>query len=65
MVWGAIGGEHTRSKLIVMERDELLARNGFTGRSYRDTLQQGLLPIYEGEVFVQDNAPIHTATLIV
>lgn len=33
MVWGAIGGEHTRSKLIVMERDELSARNGFTGRS--------------------------------
>lgn len=63
MVWGAIGGEHTRSELIVMERDEQSARGGFTGHSYRNTLQQGLLPIYEGEVFVQDNAPIHTAAL--
>lgn len=61
MVWGAIwlGG---RSKLIVMERDDSSERGGYSRFSYIDTLEKGLLPIYEpGRIFQQDNAKIHVA----
>ena len=33
----------------------------FTANSYLDTLERGLIPIYEGQAFQQDNALIHTA----
>jgi len=62
MVWGAIGGSRTASKrsvLIVMERDSESKKNGYTSASYLDTLYWGLIPVYHGELFQQDNAPIH------
>ena len=43
-----------------MQRDETSLGGGYTGKSYLDTLEEGLLPIYNGEIFIQDNAPIHT-----
>ena len=66
MVWGCIwvtsNGRVGRSELIIMERDSQAARQGYTAQSYIDTLEKGLLPHYRpGQVFVQDNAPIHKA----
>lgn len=59
MLWGMIwhGG---RSDLLVMMRDPEAKRNGYSSWSYREVLEEGLLPWYEpGDVFQQDNAPIH------
>lgn len=44
-----------------MQRDEDLPRGGFNSSSYTDTLEEGLVPVYNGETFMQDNAPIHTS----
>jgi hypothetical protein len=44
-----------------MERDPTAQREGYTAASYVDTLEEGLLPIYNGETFQQDNALVHTA----
>lgn len=64
MVWAAIwlGG---RSDLVVMERDESAARNGYTANSYIEALDEGLVPHYTpGTIFQQDNAKIHTANIV-
>ena len=61
MVWGGIGGTVGRTELIIMTRDEESANTGYTAVSYTETLEQGLLPVYNSECFVQDNAPNHTA----
>jgi transposase len=60
MVWGGITRE-SRSPLVIMVRDINTKRNGFSGISYAQALEEGLLPIWpeEGGVFQQDNAPIH------
>jgi hypothetical protein len=63
MVWAAIGGRMERSELVVMRRDETSQRGGYSTLSYLDTLEEGLVPVYTGEVFMQDNAPIHTSNL--
>jgi transposase len=48
-----------------MERDPLAKRNGYTAQSYCDTLEEGLLPQYlPGQIFMQDNTPIHKAILM-
>ena len=60
MAWGAIY-RTGRSPIIIMDRDEQSARNGYTARSYQKALSEGLLPIYDGmRLFQQDNARIHT-----
>ena len=57
MIWAAIG-YNTRSDLIFMERRG--PKNGYTSESYCESLEEGLLPIYEaGCPFQQDNAAIH------
>ena len=64
IVWGAIGGTGTtnkRSELIIMERDEESKKNSYTAQSYLQTLYWGLLPVHKNNLFMQDNAPIHTA----
>ena len=66
MVWGAIwltpNGRVGRSPLIIMERDPDAAKNGYSASSYIETLTRGLLPQYcPGQIFMQDNAPIHNA----
>ncbi|KAI1676019.1 Transposase [Pyrenophora tritici-repentis] len=46
-----------------MTRDVSANRRGYTARSYIQALEEGLLDNYSpGEWFMQDNAPIHTAT---
>jgi Transposase len=60
MVWGAIwiGG---RSDLIIMKRDEE-KNGGYTASSYIDVLEQTMPACWQpGRIFMQDNAPIHTA----
>lgn len=64
MVWGLIGATVEQTELIIMERDETTARHGFTAKSYIQTLEDGLAPIYNGQVFQQDNAPIHRAQIV-
>lgn len=61
MIWCMIGATLDDTELIVMERDPATLRGGYTARSYTDTLFEGLLPLYNAQVFQQDNAPIHTA----
>ena len=62
MVWGAFYGDGNQSPLVIMERDPETKRNGYSAVSYMDTLDECLVPIHEpGQIFMQDNAPIHTA----
>ena len=64
MVWGAIwyGG---RSDLVIMERDEESKKGGYSAKSYLAVMEDQLPTIWEpGMVFMQDNAPIHTAEII-
>lgn len=44
-----------------MNRDDRALRGGYTTDSYIETLELGLMLVYNGQVFQQDNAPIHTA----
>ena len=52
MVQGGIGGAVGRTELIVMTRDEDAFSRAYSAISYVDTLEQGLLPIYNGECFM-------------
>lgn len=64
MIWGSIwlGG---RSKIVVMERDPLSRKNGYTSASYIWSLEEGYVPhIDEDRIFMQDNAAIHTAKVV-
>ena len=61
MVWGAFYGQ-TQSNLVPMERDIDSSYNGYTSNSYLALLKEYLPTIWEpGLIFMQDNAPIHTA----
>ena len=45
-----------------MERDEESKRGGYSANSYIQVLDAQIPTIYEpGMIFMQDNAPIHTA----
>ena len=64
MIWGAIwiGG---RSNVVIMERDPMAAKNGYTTASYISVLEDEFPQWYEpGMIFMQDNAPIHKAKKI-
>lgn len=68
MVWASIwigrGGVLGRSPLVIMQRDETRRRAGYTAWSYLEALKEGLLPHYRrGQLFMADNAPIHTARI--
>jgi transposase len=57
-----LGGGIRRSPLVIMARDALARRNGYTSLSYTIALKEGLRNKYRlGELFMQDNALIHTA----
>jgi hypothetical protein len=61
MVWGAIwrGG---KPDIIIMIRDDMPRRNGYTSRSCQLALEEGLLYIYDvTRRFEQDNAKIHVS----
>lgn len=61
MVWAGIAGNLPRTELIIMTRDPTAKKNGYTTKSYIQALEEGLLPVYDGQTFMQDNASIHTA----
>jgi hypothetical protein len=63
MIWAAIGGTGTagrRSELIIMEHDPQSKRCGYTTVSYLNTLEAGLLPIYDGEFYMQETMHLST-----
>jgi hypothetical protein len=64
MVWGAFwaGG---RSDLYIMDRDFESAKHGYSARSYLEVLEDQVVKYYqEGLIFMQDNASIHTASVV-
>ena len=68
MVQGSIqltkDSEPQRSLLVIMQRDQCRRRGGYIVRSYIKALRKGLLLNYElGELFLHDNARIHTAEI--
>ena len=51
--------------MVLLERDPDAPHRGYSAISYLDILDEQLPTIYEpGMIFMQDNAPIHTARLI-
>ena len=61
MVWASFWGME-RSDLYALPRDSQSKRGGYSANSYLSVLDDNLLGIYEpGLIFMQDNAPIHTA----
>lgn len=70
MVWAAIWlderGCSRRSDLIIMQRDPDAPHGGYSAQSYIQALQQGLLPHWrDSQLFMHDNARIHTARVVV
>jgi len=64
MFWAAFG-HGIRTQLVPMEGDPLAPKGGVTARVYQTVLDRYLLPILGfGSIFMQDNAPIHTAHII-
>ncbi len=61
MVWACFWGLE-RSNLYALKRDFESKKHGYFARSYINVLEDNLLGIYQpGLIFMQDNAPIHTA----
>ena len=61
MVWAAFWGAGI-SDLYVLERDFESKKMGYSAKFYLQILDDNLKGIYEpGLIFMQDNAPIHTA----
>jgi hypothetical protein len=68
MVWGCFW-DHGRSDLYVLDRDFESKKHGYSARSYIEVLDSQVAPWYEEldnntYVFMQDNAPIHTANSV-
>ena len=61
MVWAGFCGRD-RTNLHRMTRDPTAPRGGYSATSYVEVLEENIPTIYEpGLLFIQDNAPIHTA----
>jgi len=66
MVWAAFSGALGRSDLVVMTRDPESPKGGYSQHSYLEVLKEQIPRIWEpGLIFMQDNAPIHTAGVII
>ena len=62
MVSAAFWGYGERSDLLILERDFDSKKNGYSANSYLALLEELVVPNYtDGLIFMQDNAPIHTA----
>jgi hypothetical protein len=62
MVWAAFWGTGERCPLFILSRDFESAKHGYTANSYIEVLEARVLEYYrDGLIFMQDNAPIHTA----
>jgi hypothetical protein len=68
MVWASIWldkcSHPRRRQLVIMEQDLNAPRGGYSAQSYIKALEKGLLPYWHCfQLFTQDNAHIHTATV--
>jgi transposase len=62
MVSAAFWGDGERSDLLILERDFESKKQGYSANSYLALLEDLVLPNYTDDlIFMQDNAPIHTA----
>jgi len=62
MVWAAFWGNGKRCPLFILERDWEAKKHGYSANSYLEVLEHRLSEFYQdGLIFMQDNAPIHTA----
>ena len=62
MVSAAFWGDRERSDLLILERDFESKKQGYSANSYLALLEDLVLPNYMNDlIFMQDNAPIHTA----
>ena len=52
MVWCVIGASIERSELIIISQDENSPRSGYSASSYIEVLEEGLVPVYNGQTFV-------------
>jgi hypothetical protein len=61
MFWAAIW-EDGKTPLVTMRRDIRSKNKGYSAWSYRQALEEGLLPLYDGtREFQQDNSQLHNA----
>jgi transposase len=61
MVWGCFWGGG-RSELYILDRDFESKKHGYTANSYIEVLEDQIQRCWmPGLIFMQDNAPIHTA----
>jgi transposase len=64
MVWACFW-DLERSNLYALERDFEAKKHGYFAKSYLNILDDNLLSVYQsGLIFMQDNAPIHTAKAV-
>ena len=64
MVWACFW-DLERSNLYDLERDFEAKKHGYFAKSYLNILDDNLLSVYQsGLIFMQDNAPIHTAKAV-
>ena len=62
MIWSAFSGKWGRLEAYILERDFDSKKHGYSAKSYIDCLKDNLPQHLEpGLLFMQDNAPIHTA----
>ncbi len=61
MIWGAFWGSG-RSDLYLLECDWESKKYGYSAASYIQVLNDNMIEIYQsGLIFMQDNAPVHSA----
>ena len=66
MVWTCFGSNDQKSDLIYMPGDSDAKRGGVTSAVYIEVLKEQLPTLWKpGLIFMQDNAPIHTAHKII
>ncbi|CAJ2504277.1 Uu.00g116710.m01.CDS01 [Anthostomella pinea] len=64
MFWGSIR-YGTKSELAICNGDPEAKRGGVTARIHKEILEEELPKVMEpGNIFMQDNAPIHTSKLM-
>ena len=65
IVSAAFWGDGQRSDLLILERDFESKKNRYSANSYLTLLEDLVLPNYINDlIFMQDNAPIHTANKV-
>jgi len=65
MIWACFGGNGQKSDLVFMPGDPNSKKGGVTSAAYLEVIKEQLPTLWEpGLIFMQDNAPIHTAHII-